>query len=285
MLRLGKILLLIAALWSAYWGIAGWGIARGISAWFEEQRRQGWQAEVSDLVTAGYPLQHVTRLTHPVLADPASGAAWRADWLEIHSPALWPGSQRLVFPDTPQRLSYFDQTLLIRADGLRADLDLAPGVSLRLDHLALHSQAWQLRGAEGDLLSGLSLQGEMRRGDGNGRYDLRLTASGLTPSTALRRLLSAGPSLPDSFETLSLRMNVLFDSDWDRRALELRRPQPRQITLHQAEAHWGLMRLRATGAVDLDDQGLATGSLSIKAENWRDMLQMLGGPDRCRRRC
>ena len=106
-MRLAKLVIAALLLWSLYWAAAAWGLRTGIAAWFSEQQRQGWQAEYAGLETSGYPATHLTRISRPALADPGTGTAWRADWLELESPAIWPGQLTLRFPASPQRLSYF----------------------------------------------------------------------------------------------------------------------------------------------------------------------------------
>ena len=132
MRRLIRVLIFIAIAWSAYWFIAGYGLRTALTGWFDKQQELGWQADFSDVETAGYPSHHMTRLLNPALADPVNGTAWSADWIEFQSPAIWPGRQVLHFADTPQRLSYFDQTATIQADALQAELQLQPGVALVL---------------------------------------------------------------------------------------------------------------------------------------------------------
>ena len=116
MIRGTKIAFLAAIALTLYWLIASWGVRQGVSAWFAEQRRQGWQAEFANLETTGFPLELRNRITAPVLADPGTGTAWRAEWLELISPAIWPGDLTLAFPSTPQRVSYLDQTVVLQAE-------------------------------------------------------------------------------------------------------------------------------------------------------------------------
>jgi len=274
MLRLVKLLSAAALLWSLYWLAAGWGLRQGISNWFAEQQRQGWQAEYSALSGSGFPSRHTTRISHPTLADPGTGTAWRADWLEVDSPAIWPGRQTLRFAPTPQRLSYYDQTTVIEATDMETRLHLAPGLALTLDELVLSSGPWRISDGQSALMSAKSLQLGMRQTDSAERYQLLISVTDFAPGAAVRRVLAASDSLPDSFETLVLDMEVTFDTRWDRTALELRRPQPRHIVLNLADAHWGELQLKATGTLEVDEAGLPTGEIFLKVKNWRQLLVM-----------
>ncbi|MBY6066716.1 DUF2125 domain-containing protein [Leisingera aquaemixtae] len=273
-MRLAKLMIAALLVWSLYWAAAAWGLKNGITAWFDVQENRGWQAEYAALETQGYPFRHQTRISRPALADPRTGAAWRADWLELDSPAAWPGRLELHFPATAQRLSYFDQTVVIAADGLQASLHLKPGVALELEQMAAVADSWQIaRGGE-TVLSGAALDLRMAQTDRPEAYLITADAREFAPRAAWRRLLAASAPLPERFDTLALQMTVAFDTPWDRTALEQRRPQPRRIDLKLADARWGDLRLKATGALTVDEQGLPEGEIALQAENWRGLVLM-----------
>lgn len=273
-MRLAKLLIAVFLLWSLYWAAAAWGLKNGIAAWFDTQANRGWQAEYADLATQGYPFRHQTRVNHPALADPRTGTAWRADWLKLDSPAAWPGQLELQFPATPQRLSYFDQTAVITAAGLQASLHLAPGVALELEEMALVSGGWQISRSGSTVLSGEALDLRMVQQERPEAYRISGDAKAFAPRAAWRRLLAASAPLPEQFDTLTLDLTIAFDTPWDRTALEQRRPQPRSIDLKLAEARWGELRLKATGALAVDENGLPEGEISLQAENWRGLVLM-----------
>ncbi|WP_299895544.1 DUF2125 domain-containing protein [uncultured Ruegeria sp.] len=273
-MRLIRVLIFVTIAWSAYWFVAGYGLRSAITGWFDQQEARGWQADFSDVATAGYPTHHMTRLNNPALADPVNGTAWSADWIEFKSPAIWPGRQVLRFADTPQRLSYFDQTSTIVADELLAELQLQPGVSLVLEKMALTAGAWSVTENTTTLASGDTLSLMMEQTPVSEAYAITARADGFTPGEKLRALMHSANSLPQSFETLELDMVTTFDKVWDRSALEDSRPQPVAIDLRLVEIKWGELRLFATGDLDVDAQGIPTGEIAVKAENWRDMIAM-----------
>ncbi|WP_171232894.1 DUF2125 domain-containing protein [Ruegeria sp. HKCCA4812] len=273
-MRLIRVLIFVSLAWSAYWFVAGYGLRSAITGWFEQQEARGWQADFSNVATAGYPTHHMTRLNNLALADPVNGTAWSADWIEFKSPAIWPGRQILRFADTPQRLSYFDQTSTIVADELLAELQLQPGVSLVLEKMALTAGAWLVTENSTKLASGDTLSLIMEQTPISEAYSITARADGFTPGENLRALMHSASSLPQSFETLELDMVTTFDKVWSRSALEDSRPQPVAIDLRLAEIKWGELRLFATGDLDVDAQGIPTGEIAVKAENWRDMIAM-----------
>ncbi|MEX0285168.1 MAG: DUF2125 domain-containing protein [Paracoccaceae bacterium] len=269
-----RIIIFIIVAWSAYWFIAGFGLRNAITTWFDAQQEQGWQADFSDVETAGYPLHHVTRLNNPALADPVNGTAWSADWIEFQSPAIWPGRQVLRFADTPQRLSYFDQTATIEARDFQAELQLKPGVALTLEKMALTADQWLITDETEALAGGNTLALVMEQTTTPEAYMVSARMDGFTPGEDLRDLMRSATTLPQSFETLELDMTATFDKAWDRSALEQSRPQPVKIDLRLAEMKWGELRLFAAGELDVDPQGIPTGEIAVKAENWRDMIAM-----------
>ncbi|APG47785.1 DUF2125 domain-containing protein [Phaeobacter porticola] len=274
MIRWTKLLLIVACLWSIYWGVAAWGLHRGVDSWFAEQQRQGWQAEHAGVNISGFPLRHTHRITAPVLADPGTGTAWRAGWLELSSPAIWPGHLTVHLPDTPQRVSYFDDTAVVQADGFEVDLQLAPGLALEVERLQLVAEAWSIQSETLTELGGQQLSLGMVQTDQPELYQITGKAIGVSPSALLRQRLAAADGLPERLETVAVDMTVRFDASWDRNAIELRRPQPRQITLQLAEARWGPMRIKATGTLNVDETGLPEGELALQVENWQDILRM-----------
>lgn len=274
MRRLIGSLVVLALLWTGYWFIAGFGVRQGVAGWFLAQEARGWQAEYATLSTTGFPLRHITTIASPALADPATGTAWQADSLVLESPAIWPGDQILRFAPTPQRLSYFDQTLVLNAADMVANLQLHPGVALELEAMALTAGPWRVDGDGGLVMGAEGLTLAMRQQDAAEVYTYNVSANGFTPGDTIRRVIRGSDDLPDSFETLELDMTVRFDRAWDRTALEDSRPQPREIDLRLAEAAWGALRLAAAGNLEVDAMGIPTGDITVKAENWRDMLAM-----------
>ena len=57
-------------------------------------------------------------------------------------------------------------------------------------------------------------------------------------------------------------------------AIENARPQITRITLDEFDATWGELGLKAVGTVDVDERGLPTGEVAIKAKNWRKMIEI-----------
>ncbi len=273
-MRAVKFILVLCLLYGLYWLGAGIWMQRGIASWFDTQEARGWQAEFAGMSLGGFPGRHQTTLSAPALADPATGAAWQADALVIDSRAIWPGHVTLRFADAPQRLSYFDQTLALDTRTMVADLRLRPGLALQLEHMSLISGPWSLTAEAGGLVAADTLVVSASQQETPAQYTLRLDAQSFTPGDRLLELARISRTLPESFETLELRADITFDKPWDLSALETARPQPRFVDLELAEIHWGALRLLAAGDFTVDDEGIPEGVITIKAENWRDMISL-----------
>lgn len=275
MKRVVTVVVALVVLWSLAWGGLALWLRSGITGWFDARAAEGWQAEYTAADLSGYPLHHVTTLREPALADPTTGRAWSADWLRFESPAIWPGRQSLTFPDTPQYISYFDNTQVLTATDMVADLDLAMGLALELRKMQLQSGPWALTARDVELAAGSgATMGMIQDETVPELYSIVLDIPDFAPAQRVRRLMGGEDSLPDTFDALQMTMDVRFDRPWDRSALELTRPQPRRIDLRLAEIAWGPLRISATGGFDVDAGGVPEGKLSIRAENWREMLRM-----------
>ncbi len=273
-MRLVKLLFVTALVWALYWVAGLWGLRQGIDGWFAEQERQGWLAEHAGLPVSGFPLVHGLRIINPVLADPGTGTAWSADWIALERPALPFGLLTMRFPATIQRISHFDQTLSLRAEGMSAELDLAPGTALAPERLELRSGPFSLLRGEGEAFQASSFSFNMLRTGKAPEYRLSAQLKGLHFSEFMGHLPAQPETDNQSLPEIEILAGVQFDAAWDRRAIEMRRPQPRQIEITQARLSWDRIELTASGTVEIDETGRATGHLDLKASQWSDLLRI-----------
>jgi hypothetical protein len=274
MRRLIGAVIVAALLVGGVWGAAMWSLSSSVSGWLEARRSEGWQAETASLSRGGFPEALRLGLNDLALADPETGLAFRADRLTITARTLWPGDVALLLPQTPLRLASPEGAVDLGFDTGRADLNLAPGSALELENLSFTSGPVQARNAKGGLLAASSSELRMAQGDSRDTYDVTLSFDQFTPGVVPRKALLVPDTWPLVFTALEARATVRFERPWDRRAIEDARPQPHRIDLHNAEAHWGEVRLRLTGALDVDAGGVPTGEMVVRAENWQAMLDL-----------
>lgn len=264
---------LAALAWCGWWWMAAHSLRGAVTTWFDARAAEGWQADLGSLDGGGFPFVLQARLGDIAVADPDAGLAIRTRQLGISAPAWWPGDVTVTLDDGPITLaSPFGRSELIMQDGVMA-LNLHPGTALELEALGWTAGPWRVQGAEGTQMQADTLALTMTQQSG-AVYAFEARADEFTPGDLTRASLRLPDSLPRAFDSLIMRATVTFDQPWDRTALDTRRPQPRHIDLHLAEARWGDLRLNFAAKLDVDTDGLATGTLSLQAENWRAMLEL-----------
>ncbi|WP_137699588.1 DUF2125 domain-containing protein [Marimonas lutisalis] len=277
MKRLLIFVVIAGLLWSGYWYVAASGARRGFETWFEARRAEGWQAEYSALTVRGFPNRVDTTFDAPVLADPETGLAWQAPFFQIfalsykpnHIIAVWPKSQQISTP-----LAKY----VIASEDMRASVVMAPEAKLPLERANLTAEAMAITPPDEAITTLDGLQAAISRVAGaEAEYRFAINADGVTPPSPRGLRLRTGGALPDRLETLRADMTVAFDRSWDLSALETGRPQPRRIKLKLTEAKWGQLELKLAGTLDVDAAGRPSGRLTVKAENWRDILALAQG--------
>lgn len=265
----------VAALtFGGWWGFAMWSLSSGVQGWLAERRAEGWQAEIGGLERGGFPGTLRARLTDLALADPGTGLALQSDALVIAARTLWPGDVTLGLPDAPLRFATPQGRADLSFEAGRADLNLVPGTRLELANLSFTSGPLRAESPEGGLLAASGAEMRMAQTDAPETYDITLLFGQFTPGAVPRAALRVPQSWPLVFTALEARATIRFTRPWDRRALEEARPQPRKIDLHAAEAHWGDVRLRLAGALEMDARGVPTGEIVLRAQNWQALLDL-----------
>lgn len=274
-MRVLFLVIVVAALgWSGYWWIGQQGLQQGFATWFEARRAEGWVAETSDLGVRGFPNRFDTGFSDLVLADPETGLAWEAPFFQILALSYRPNHVIAVWPDQ-QRLSTPQEKFRIESKDMRASLRIAPDTRLAPERATLTAEFLEViseaRPSETTALSALTLAAERQE---DTTYRLGLSAEGLTLAPPLRAWLDPDERQPARISGLRADLTVSFDRVWDRRAIEDARPQPTAIDLRLADAEWGQLHLQAAGAVTVTPEGLPEGEITLKARNWREMLEI-----------
>lgn len=262
----------VAVLWSGYWFIGAAGVRHGLEGWMQARRAEGWQADYADFAVRGFPNRFDATWDNLALADPDTGFAvdlprfglYALSWKPTHLIAVWPHSFTFRSPLSRHELA---------SDDLRASLRVAPGPLLELKRAQLSGSNLRFSGDLPGAMDSLSLA-MAQSDDDPTAYRLGLRAEGITLPEALTRHLAGDGSLPETISGLQLDADVTFARPWDLRALEEARPQPTAIDLHLARAAWGELMLQVTAQLEMDAQGIPSGTAQIQARNWRQMLQL-----------
>lgn len=266
-------ILAIFGIWMVWWAVGQFSHQKGLEAWIEARRTEGWVADVAELDTVGFPSRFDTTLTQVNLADPATGVAWAAPFVQFLSLAYKPTQVIAVLPEE-HKFSTPLQTLTIKHSEAKASLFLKPSTSLPLDRARLVIDTL-------DISSTLGWDATLREGrfaaeeiEADNTYRVGAEVLELRPSDDVRDLLDPAGILPEAVQSLRLDATLGFDGPWDRYALEDARPQVRLLDLANLSARWGDVTFRAAGELNVDDIGVPDGRITIKAVEWRQMLQM-----------
>ncbi|CUH64463.1 hypothetical protein TG4357_01294 [Thalassovita gelatinovora] len=274
MKRLLIVILIAAGLWSGYWFVGAQRVKSGFADWFEARRGEAWAAEYSALSVQGFPNRFDTTFTDLELADPATGWAWQVPFFQIlalsyqpnHVIAIWPDQQLVATPTDKYDIS---------SAKMQASVVTGKNSNQALDRANLVADSLQITRRDHDATTMTALHLAVRRDEvQTGLYRFALTADDLAPSSAFRKLVDRSDRLPRTLSAFSADMQVSFDRPWDLSAVENSRPQPRRIDVTLAEAKWGDLELALAGELEIDDRGRPKGRLTVKARNWREILQI-----------
>ncbi|MEL7454860.1 MAG: DUF2125 domain-containing protein, partial [Pseudomonadota bacterium] len=218
MSRVVVIILSFFCLWMVWWAIGQLSYQKGVEAWIEDRRDQGWVADVGELETVGFPSRFDTTLTDVQFADPATGVAWAAPFVQFLSLAYKPTQVIAVLPEE-HSFSTPLQTLKIAHSEAKASLFLKPSTSLGLDRARLVVDALEMS-SNRDWTVALR-EGRFAAEDigGDNVYRLGVEVLGLRPSDNTRKMLDPAGLLPEAIESLRLDATLGFDAPWDRFAL------------------------------------------------------------------
>ncbi len=272
-LKITAFAMIILAGW---WWIATASLQKSLTEWFEVRRSEGWQAEVSDISRGGFPMRITSMLTDTSLADPETTTSLHVPQITLSTPIYWPGHLTVTLPDAPIVLSAPNGRLSVLSDGTNAALRLHPGTSLQLEALSTQSDNLILDLIEGRLLSIQTMQAEIQQTTTPETYDINVLGAGFAPGSIIRQSLHLPTAWPEAFETLAADMTVTFDRPWDRSALDNKRPQPRAIMVEKIAAQWADLSITIEADLQIDPNGIASGTAKFQARNWHRMLDLAG---------
>ncbi|MFY0662242.1 MAG: DUF2125 domain-containing protein [Shimia sp.] len=273
MMRLLTLLVLLAALaWSGFWLLGYGALTTAVPQWFEDRRAEGWVAEYDDLSVSGFPSRLDSTFENLTLADPQTGVAWDAPFFNLHALTYRPNHVISVWPNS-QSIAIPGEKLSVTTGDMRASLVLDPGTDLTLNRANVAIESLGVTSTANWQLAASAVNLAMHRDAADtSTYRLAFKADDLTPPAGYA--LPDGIDLPRSFSSFRADLTASFDRPWDRSAIEQSRPQPTALDLTLAEVIWGDLQLHAAGKVSIDTSGYPTGEVTIRAVNWRDILNV-----------
>lgn len=263
-----------AVLYAGYWTVGWVTLPKAAEAWADQRRSEGWQVDWADLTVTGFPSRFDTTMNDIQIADPETGWAWSAPFFQLlalsykphHLIAVWPDQHQLATPTA---------TWDIAQHNAKASLVFSNGADLRIARATLVADNLTIRDA-GPGFGTQSLRFAIKPHlDQDLTYDIGLSLADLRPAPQLKSQLDPAGLLPEALSALSLDATLGFDAPWDRFALESRRPQPTSLKINTAQANWGGLDLRIAADLTIDSFGQASGPLTLKATNWREIVTLI----------
>lgn len=274
-MRILLALVILAGLgWSGYWFLGAQTAERQLTNWMEARAAEGWVVSHDGIDTQGFPNRFDTTITGLELADPRSGIAWQAPFLQIFALSYRPHHVIVQWPDR-QTLATPLQTITMTSQGMRGSMVFAPGIALALDRATIEFGSTGLVSTLGWQASLDGGQLAVRRTPAQeNTYDIAFEARDLLLPGRLTQMLGRAEGGAETLGNATLDATVAFDAPWDRYAIEQRRPQPRRIDVTLARASLGELDLRLAGELEVDGRGRPEGEITVKAQNWREILQL-----------
>lgn len=252
---------ILVTLLSGAWFLVASQIESRAEAALADLEARGWQVAYADLSTTGFPLRFDTTVTRLQLALPDGRIVWETPSFRLYAAsyrpnrvfALWPQEQSLVIAG---------QRLAIAAQGLRAGATAGLSSGLPLEQATLGSGIAAVQ-SEAGWGFGIDRLAATADRSGSSDYHLFVEVEGLRPAA-----VSANIGL------LRLEAQVALDAPVEFRTSAA--PRFQGLALRELRLAQGNVALTGTGALAPDAQGYLAGTLTLAAENWRGLLDLLG---------
>ena len=248
---------IVAALaWSGFWFVSVHFERKAIDSWMEARRAEGWTATYEDISFQGFPNRVDARLSGLVLESP-EGLRWETPFVDIYRLVYNFGHEIVAFPPQMSLTTELGETE-ITSDGMRASFIHEGDIVVRAN---FESKTLNLTGATTAALAGLTASLTRDEGEDTS-YRIAVGADAIA---------SSGGRVADA-----IRLDAGFDTDLPLRVGKQAgpHPQPMRVNLRLAEYKVDDLQLKVAGDVDVDDDGRLDGQVTVKAVNWREMIDM-----------
>lgn len=267
------LVLIAAALWSGWWFVGSRAEGQAARAFFASQRAQGKTATYSSLGVAGFPNRFDLTVNDIVLGDPAAGVTWRAPFAQLLGLSYNPYHFIAALPHR-QQLETPSGTFTLKTRRFEASLRFVPGLAFALREFVAIADGPELDSSRGWSVTARSLRLASRQLPGRQTaQEVGLQADALTPDAGLKSIVDPQGTLPATMQQAYLDAELGFDAPIDRHIAN--RP-PRLTDLRVKDAHvaWGPMLLSAQGNLTVNAQGQPEGRITLRAKDWRAMVDM-----------
>lgn len=266
MKRLIGVILLAFAGWAGFWFWQASAIRADLRGWFEERAQDGWQADYAAIRVSGFPNRLDVTIEEPRLSDPDSGFGWQAPFLQILGLTYRSGHHILAFADE-QIWQTADGPLRVTSDGLRASVVHDDGALLRMN---AEAEVLNIAGPDTALaLAGVTAG--LHRAEDPQDQRLAIRAESLAGRD--------GPLTDGRAEALAVQAILTFAEPLTLDSLSAPDTLPTEIDLARAEYRVEGLELNAAGRVTVDDAGRLDGDMTLRAVNWRELIDRARAAD------
>lgn len=248
----------LCVLASVVWLAGAFATNRAVEIVADELARNGWQVELADTATTGFPDRLETRIMELRATAPEGGVLWHFPSLGISNAIARPG-RITVTPDPGS--SILDFPYLYVAQSSAAVIDIRPWPPFSLRELTWEAVGLSARSIGFPTFTAAQADARFAEGD-DGQYTLHADLVGL--------------DLPDAPPVSEISLDIAPEfteplaalSD----AIELRRLQVREVRMV-----WGDVVLQGAGTLMVRADGRIEGQLDLTLDNWQGLLdQCLG---------
>lgn len=264
------IVVICGVAWAAIWVALTQLSAHAVRAWFEQQRAAGLVATHDGVRTTGFPHRFGVSVMQPHLEDAAIAIAWQAPRLDIGAAGYRPHHVVVTWPDEQNlRVAGWDAALV--SEALSAEVTLQPlaGFAPGYGALTVRALEFDVAGLT-SRLAALDLTLQQAAADPP-RWDVLLDATALELPQPIT-MLPGNP--PRRIEEVHVDAVLHADPPEDPALAVQAQRWAGRMDLRQTRLHWGEMELALHGDLTLARDGTMSGQLTLRARNWRQMLDM-----------
>lgn len=274
MRRLIILVLVIATAYGGYWFYGRSALEDGIAQALRGAEGGRYDIAYSDWGVQGFPSRFDTTFEAPQIADRLSGFEWSAPWLRVFALSYRPNEVIAVLPEE-QSLSLGGQPFTLFTNDMRASAKVGANTDLSFERATLEIQNPRLRAGDGSELAMAHLLAAARANpDTANGYDLYLDAQSIVLPQWLRDVLDPDATLPPLIRQLRLDSVATLNRALDRHAGDGAPVQLEALSITELGLMWGDISLSAIGDITAGENGVAEGSLTLSAANWRQALDM-----------
>ena len=274
MLRLVAVLVVAALLWMCWWVIGHSAYQRSLASWMEQRRSDGWVAEFSDITTRGFPNRFDTTISDLRLADPDTGVAWSAPFVQLLSLAYKPHEVIAVLPNE-HVISTPLETLRVSHDDARASIYFRPSTDLAPERARLVLRDPRIHSSRGWTVSATEWRFAIETMPvRENTYRVGFELLDLSLPDMLRRALDSSQAWPDHIGVVRADAEFGLDAPVDRRFLEGTHLGINRLDLADLSVRWGDISFSASGNLTVSGDGVPDGEIMLRVVEWRAILDL-----------